>query len=374
MVTVEPNWSCRQAELYYYEFLGGEDIGTIPEDVSDHIKQCGRCRGQIDHLKDVLFESGNRFESGDADSGAAVVASLKLHFAYIGERVTCETVKPFLASLSDPDLEIGIPTPITIHLDRCEQCANDVDSIRDLHLGGKQLRRLGQIFAEKSFSALVSCSEARKAIGSVASTDFSEVEGEVLKHLCTCRWCREVLYEERQKVCNSLSEDGQSSGFGCESVSAADIFDYVIPYGIDPARDEYRKFRKSFTSHATSCPRCLAKMQRLHNTVYDIAERAESNVVTIYHIDEFTKAQALGESDDTYAGYPIRAEVVEPEEEVRTEGAVSRIDYAGALKRRMSAMNLKPLGRVAAAVAAVILIGAVLLLNTPAARAVTIDE
>ncbi|UCF42243.1 MAG: hypothetical protein JSV99_06415, partial [Planctomycetota bacterium] len=47
---------------------------------------------------------------------------------------------------------------------------------------------------------------------------------------------------------------------------------------------------------------------------------------------------------------------------------------AGALKRRMSAMNLKPLGRVAAAVAAVILIGAVLLLNTPAARAVTIDE
>ncbi|MHC4911657.1 MAG: hypothetical protein ACYTE5_01480, partial [Planctomycetota bacterium] len=107
MITVNPNSSCREAELYYYDCAGSEGLGTIPEGVNEHIKGCVRCQGQIDSLKDVLSAAGDGFESGRRS--AAVVRLLKLHFAYIGEIMGCETVKPFLPSLSDPALEIGIP-------------------------------------------------------------------------------------------------------------------------------------------------------------------------------------------------------------------------------------------------------------------------
>lgn len=264
MITVNPNSSCREAELYYYDCAGSEGLGTVPEGVNEHIKGCVRCQGQIDRLKDVLSEAGDGFES--RQGSAAVVRLLKLHFAYVGERVSCETVKPFLPSLSDPALEIGIPTPITMHLDRCRWCSEDLERIRELKLDREQLRQLCDLFA-----------------------------------------------------------DG----------------------GVEDSVPEVRK---------------------LQSVVDNIVKRPESEIVTIYQIDESAKAEAGGEADGTYAGYPIRVE------EANAAGSVSVVDFGEALKRRISAVSLRPFVRVAAAAAAVIVIGAVLLLNTPAAKALTIGE
>jgi hypothetical protein len=115
-------------------------------------------------------------------------------------------------------------------------------------------------------------------------------------------------------------------------------------------------------------------MQQLHQTIYGIAERAESEVVTIYHIDESAKAKAISEYDDLYAGFPIRVERANRGDEVNAGRSASTINFGAALKQKASAMNLKPLIKAAVAVAAVILIAVALFFNIPTAKAVAIDQ
>jgi hypothetical protein len=203
--------------------------------------------------------------------------------------------------------------------------------------------------------------------------DFGRTTAEALQHLCKCPVCRGTLYEERKKMCDSLSEYEYSPEFPCESVSATDIFDYVVPYGFDPANNQYAKFRESLTSHLRICPNCLAKMQELHKTVYGICERPESEVITVYHIDESAKAKAVSETEELYAGFPIRVDVKQ-REEVKAEQLVPAIDFAAALKQKISVKKLKPLFKTAVAAAAVILIAVVLFRNIPTARAVTLER
>jgi len=374
---IAPNYNplCVEAKLYYYDFLRDESRELIPESIVNHMEQCQHCQEQISHLKDVLSQAEAYYSSEQEQVSSTVTSILKLHFAYIGKPVTCNTVRPFLPGLLDPALEIRIPTPITAHLDNCRQCAEDLETIQKLNLDHKQLCRLSQLFAEEPGEDNVSCSQAKAAIIAVVFMALHETNEGVLKHLCTCPDCRKMLYQYRESVRKDLldSKEEQKESI-CEEVSATDIFDYAVPYGLDPADDQYAKFRESLTSHLRSCPTCLAKIQQLHDTVYGIAEQAESEVVTIYHIDKSAKAQLASESDDLYAGFPIRVEIANREDKEDVEQPLPTIDFTTALKRKVSAMNLKPLVKIGITVAAVILIGFALLLNTPTAKAVTIDQ
>jgi hypothetical protein len=372
MIAHGPKSLCEEAELYYYDFLYNDSCRLIPESIVSHIEQCLHCREQINHLKAILSQAdGLESERGRVNS--AVTTMLKLHFAYIGKPVTCNIVKPFLPTLLDQVLGIHIPTPIVTHVCDCQKCSEDLDIIRCLNLGREQLCRLSQLFADKPVGSNISCTKAQNAIPSVVSMVFSETDSKILKHFCTCPICRKLVYKERQKLCDSLPEYAPSPGFPCESASASDFFDYVIPYGIDPANDQYAKFRESFTSHVTSCPKCLAKMQELHRTIYRISERAESDVATIYHIDESAKAQADSGTEDPYADFPIRVDVKQ-REEVKAEQPVPAIDFATTLKQKISIEKLKPLLKAGAVAAAVIFIAIVLLFNIPIAKAVTLSQ
>ena len=373
MIAHNFNSLCKQAEQYYYDFLSNESQELIPEFIIDHINHCQHCHEQINQLKDVLSQVEDYIDPKQKQVSFAIVTWLKLHFAYVGKPVTCETVKPFLPSLLEPALEIRIPTPITVHLDNCQRCSEDLDMIRKLNLSRKQLRRLSQLFAEKPGEDSVSCSQAQAAVLTVASMVFCGTSEEVLKHLCICPDCRKVLYQCREKIRNE-SSNGQTErkDFPCEEVSITDIFDYTVPYGLDPASDQYAKFRQFLTSHIRTCPTCLTKMQQLHNTIYNIAERVESEVVTIYHIDESAKAEAVSKPDDIYAGFPIGVEITRHEDELEVEQPASTINITP--RQKVSAMNIKPLFKISVAAAAVILIAAALLLNMPTAKAVTLER
>lgn len=375
MIAPDHNSLCGDAKLYYYDFLHDESHELIPESIVNHIEQCQHCQEQISHFKGVLSQAEAYDGSEQEKVSSAVTVMLKLHFAYIGKPVTCKTVRPFLPGLLDPALEIRIPTPITAHLDNCPQCAEELETIRSLNLNRKQLCRFSQFLAEKPADDSVGCSQARVAILSIALMTFRETNSAVLKHLCTCPNCRKALYQYRESVrTDLLHKEKAPREFPCEEVSATDIFDYCLPYGIDPAANQYAKFRKSLTSHLSGCPVCLGKIQELHNTLYGIAERLESEVVTIYRIDKSAKAQVASESDDLYAGFPIRVEIASRKDKVDVEQPESTINFTAALKRKVSAMNLKPLVKIGVAVAAVILIGLALLLNTPTAKAITINQ
>lgn len=361
------NSLCKQAELHYYDFILDESRNSVPDFIIDHIEQCQHCRGQLNRLKSVLSQTEDQSESEQRQVGRAVTAMLKLHFAYIGEPVSCEIVRPFLPNLLEPVLEVRIPTPITAHLDNCQQCSEDLETIRKLNLNRKQLRRLSQLFADNSSAGNVGCTEAQKIIPSAVSMVFNEIDSEVLKHLCTCPDCNERLYQYREMTLRGLSRTSLvQHDFPCDKVSARDFFDYVIPYGIDIANDQYVKFRESLISHLRSCPSCLTKMQELHTTIHGICQRVESDVVTVYQIDESAKTQTVNEAEELYAGFPIKVDVKRHED---IEQPVKPIDFASA-KQEFSLKKFKHfrIGAVATA-AAVIFIAAVLLRNVSTAGA-----
>ena len=230
MIAPNPNSTCEQARPYYYGYLFGEGEKHLPAEVLAHVSQCGFCQDEVNRLKIVLAETEEHAAESTGQINSAIATNLRLHFAYIGTSVTCNTVRPSLPSLADPLLEVGVPTPITVHLDKCQQCANDLETVRRLNLTHKQLCRLGQLFAEKPSEDTISCSQAGTGILAVASMVFRETNAEVLKHLCTCPNCREVLYQYREAVRGELPQDQRAQKkFPCEAVSAADISTTVSP-------------------------------------------------------------------------------------------------------------------------------------------------
>jgi hypothetical protein len=116
---------------------------------------------------------------------------------------------------------------------------------------------------------------------------------------------------------------------------------------------------------------CPDNTQQLHNTVRNIAERAESGVVTIYHINESAEAKSDGIYDDIYAGFPIKVEVRGYENANAAKNA-DIISFASIPRRKASVVNLKIFTKIA--VAAAILIAAALLINIPVAKAISIDQ
>ncbi|MHC4413038.1 MAG: hypothetical protein ACYSW6_08740 [Planctomycetota bacterium] len=239
MIVFNDNSICEQAHAYYYDYLCEERKEYIPAGMLGHINRCQHCQAEVSRLKIVLAEG---VSTGQTNS--VIITGMRLHFAYIGALVTCKTVRPFLPSLADPALEVGVPTPVTVHLDKCQQCANDLETIRQLNLTHKQLCRLGQLFAEEASVDAVACARTRNVISLVVSMVFRKTSAEILKHLCTCPNCRELIYQRRGMVRRGLLRGKMvQNQFPCEEVSEANIFDYCFPYGIDPAADQYAKFR-----------------------------------------------------------------------------------------------------------------------------------
>lgn len=374
MIASNPNAVCEQSRTYYYDYLCGEAQEYIPAEMLNHIDKCHFCQTAVNRLKNVLSAAEEHAGKNTGQKNSVVIAGLKLHFSYIGTFVTCETTRPFLPSLADPTLEVGVPTPITVHLDKCQQCANDLETIQKLNLAHKQLCRLGQLFAGRPAEDAITCSEAQSAILAVVTMVFRETNVEVLKHLCTCPDCRELLYQHRETVHGELLRSKRiQRDFPCEAVSVTDIFDYVIPYGIDPANDQYAKFRQSLTSHASTCPACLAKMQKLHNTAYSILERKESGIVTCFKVvDDLAQASIVSSPDDVYQDWPIEVQVFDKSK----RKPVVSTDFGGSprrLKQRVSVVNLKQFIRPAVAAAAVLIV-ALLLFNGPVAKAVDLGQ
>jgi len=125
MIASESNSLCQQAEPYYYDFICAETRELIPEPIISHIKHCNDCQKQVDKLQAVLSESEEHLRLGRRGPGITVTEMLKLHFAYIHKPVTCEIARPFLPTFLDPAFEVRIPTPITVHLDKCRHCSED---------------------------------------------------------------------------------------------------------------------------------------------------------------------------------------------------------------------------------------------------------
>jgi hypothetical protein len=358
---------CEKARLYYYDYLCGESQNDIPEEILAHINQCHFCQAELDRLKIILAKTEEPATDSTSQTTSVITTNIRLHFAYTGTLVTCKMVRPFLPSLADPALEIGIPTPITVHLDKCQQCTNDLETIRQLNLTHKQLCRLGRLFAEKPAENAVSCSQVQTAVTSVGSVAFHETNAEVLKHLCTCPNCRELLYKYRQAI-HELQDQRIQQKFPCEEVSATDIFDYCFSYGINPANGQYAKFHSDFTSHVRTCPKCTAKMQGLHRTLYSILERQESGIVTHFKLRNTAQNPIANSPNDVYMDWPIEIKVLD-----KSKLEPDIITFPQKIKQRSLATTLRKF-RIPAVAAIILITFGLFFLGTPVAKAIDLGH
>jgi hypothetical protein len=364
--------SCRRAGLYYYDFLDDSKHRSIPPASLEHIQHCESCREKVSRLLAELSDVAEQPEA-EQNRASAMTTMLKLQFSYVGERVTCNTVKPFLPCLVDPALAVRIPTPITVHLDHCPQCSNDLATIRSLGLRRTQLYRLSQLFAQRPAEDDVQCSEVQATAATIMSGG-QEARQEVLNHLCVCRDCRSFFSDYVRRTQEELlSQEEEPKALACEQLSQADIFDLVVPYRFDAAGNSDAGMLQAAFSHAQSCARCLTRMRRLHETVCAMYDRAASEVATIYRMSDAAETQEAADSEDAYAGFPMQVEVIGRHEAARGRALRPRIDFRTLVRQYSSRLNLIPLMKVTAA-AAVVLMGVILLFNAPAARALSFEQ
>jgi len=375
MVTFNTEALCKEAEAHYFNFLAEGDSNIIPEHIIDHVRGCQRCRSSIEQLSSILAHTCSGPAASRAD--AALDTMLKLHFAYLGQPVTCKTVKPFFPTLLDQTLEIRIPTPIIVHLDHCQRCSEDIEKIRELNLSRGQLCRLSQMYADRPRDKYIACPKAQAAINSVVNLSLQETNADVLKHLCLCSDCRELVYETRKFAIQLLPESTEGNEESlCSQLSPSDIFDYAVPYGLDPLNDQYVKFRESLTAHLRKCPKCMRKMQDLHQTIFGILDRPESGVVTICHTIESPalETSAAEQPEDLYSGFPIRVEVSGLKDVAIKKQPTSPSIGTAAGARMFSIRRLTPLAKFGAVAATVAIVAVLFLFAMPSVKAVTLEQ
>lgn len=253
---------CREAEVYYYDFLCQEEA-MVPESARRHLAVCPICQERLCRLKDTLFEAQHHPNPADTWDGKTI-EELAGQFQLLDEHVACRAVKRFLPKLALAAPQIRIPTPVTVHVDQCSQCDKDLAAIRELNLTTPQLKRLSRFFE----------SGRGEGVSPVWSPGQAKPEG--------------------QDIFASVS---------CDNISTADIFDCVVLFDAPP--DERHG---AVVSHLRACPACTAKVQALRRTIHEILERADSDTTTVYHAQSDAEVEA-GRTADTHP-YPIEVQVL----------------------------------------------------------------
>lgn len=355
MVAFGPGISCRDAEPYYYDYLSGPQ-SEVPQEVVDHIRHCAKCETQIKRLEAAV--DGCETRDCDGHDEGDVAGALGLHFSHLGEEITCATAKPYLPMLLIPSLQIRIPTPVTVHVDHCPRCAEDLESLRGLELRPEQLARLSRLYAADGSPSHL-CRGMKAEIWAFACASFDGIDAGTLDHVCTCPRCRERVYQRREKMLAGRKPGDTIPGVGlCTEISAADLFDWVVPFGRNGGsapRDE------TIPAHLQACPECIERVQALHRRIYSIADRVDSGISTVYTAGVAGGA-GEGRVESPYYGYPIHVEVgqrdAEPEP-VRFR-PVARLREAWDY---VMSPQFRPARRAAMAMAALIVVGVLLFVD-----------
>ncbi len=329
---------CQEAQVYYYDLLCQEEA-AVPAVVRNHVSTCAACRDQMRRLSEALSE----VQSPSSATGASrdeTIETLAQQFQLLEERVSCSEAKPLLPELALASSRIRIPTPLTVHVDHCPQCAGDLAVIRELHLTADQLKRLGRFFET---GRLPSSNRGREARGA----------GDGLV----------------PAIPGSLSD--ADAGIACHNITTADLFDVVVPSGgTRCAQETTNERQKAILRHVRSCPACLEKVRTLRRTIDEIVVRADSEVVTVYHAENDAEA-AFSKAEGEYP-YSVSVEVLHRESQAARDAPATCTTSSSDLRGlRRSA---KPLATLAAVVLVMIALATLLRMTAPTATATNIGD
>jgi len=355
MVAFDGSEACSRAEAYYHDLLESGECSAVPQDVVAHVQHCSHCQYRLQRLREALLDLEREGDALQSQADRDLVGELEAQFDFLDRPLTCRQVKPFLPNLLAAETQIRIPTPVTVHVDQCPECAKDLESLRALNLSSAQLARLGRLYADSAVDGFWVCLRVQSSTTLGWSGSLEHADAKAIDHLCVCPRCRHRLYRHRQRL---LEREGAGStgpeALDCADLSDAELFDFVVPYGSFEPSEGKDRFRRC-AEHIRSCPHCLARAQQLHRTVYGILDRSDSGVVTVYRTRSKRRSEEQAES--LYGDYPVDVQVTrrEADEAVGT----------GARTRGVAA--LKPVFRMALTAAAVIPLVLVFVVSTRSA-------
>lgn len=305
---------CQEAREHYYDFLckGGQ---AVPEAIAHHIQDCPFCQEEVRRLGDAIGGSDDPSQSLAVPRDNGVVEALSREFELLGRQVRCCHARPFLPELASPSRQIRIPTPVTVHVENCPQCAKDLATVGRLRLANGQLKRLSEFF-RLSPSDDLSPDAWMPAAAALASFSFDKSRPENLNRVCCCPQSREWVHEQRAQAAAGLNPRIDRAGvLACDEISTSDLFDFVLPFGLDSKMIRRTTGRRDAVgTHVRRCRACMERVQSLHRTVYGIAERADTEIETIYRCEEQT-SEASDEKAAPPHRYPVDLCVVQNKRE-----------------------------------------------------------
>jgi hypothetical protein len=340
MVGLEGNGHCREAQLYYHDFM--EDPSSVPPSVAEHINGCDHCQAEVDRLSGILGQAVAAGNPHRSNHSRKLVAELQSHFDHMGERVTCRQVRRYLPGLLAD--RVRIPTPITVHIDQCDRCAEDLDHLRSLGLTQEQLDRLAELYSEPASADPSVCRQVKLMLADTNRPSLEDAPASLVRHIRSCPDCRERIYEARQDLLYRCQEKStQDSHAGCGRIMDTDLFGFVVPPDEDTPTDASTDNRRQVVAkHVFSCSKCLTRLQNMHRTIFGVTERAESGVATVY-TPAATEAAASEKSLPAYAAYPIEVQLTGGKPKARRTRDRNRGVMLAALKRRLRGRKLRTL-------------------------------
>jgi len=360
MVAFDGSGLCDRAEGYYHDLLEDDGSPAVPLEVVEHVRRCNHCRQRLECFRETLLAMEQEGEALQSQEDRNLVGELEAQFEFLGEPLTCARTKRFLPNLLVPGMQIRIPTPVTVHVDQCSECARDLESLRALHLGSAQLARLGRLYAEGAPHGLRVCLRVQSTSMRGRRGSLEQADAHVVDHLCVCARCRNRVYQQRQRMLEREGFTASREGIlDCIGISDGDLFDFIVPYG-NSALAEGEGRPRSCAEHILSCPRCLAKAQQLHRTVYGVMERPDSGVVTVYRTRS-NRPESVVPAESPYSEYPVDVQVIR-------RGAEELVNPNARIR---GFAKLKPVFRIALTAAAVIPVALVFIMSARSALGLT---
>jgi hypothetical protein len=369
MVAFEGSGQCRETVFYYCNFL--QDRESVPKSVAEHIESCAYCQAQVQQLRMVIGESAIVGNPHRLSHSRELITELQSHLELAGKSVTCTHVRRYLPGLLAD--RIRIPTPITVHVDQCDRCAEDIEHLRSLGLTQEQLTRLAEVYAKPVHVDLSLCRQVKLLLTHPDNARLEDFPAHLIDHIASCPQCRERTHEARQELLDEARQNPVVDPYvRCGRIMSCDIFDLVIPSAAGASEAATADRHRVVAGHVFSCPECLEKVQSMHRVIFGIAERAESGIATIYSTVGIAEP-ASKKKRHSYASYPIDVRVLGGRLKTRQRPRKTNTLIA-AFKRRLLGRRLKAYVPVSAVVIIVAALVGIYIFSSQAASGLSLGQ
>ena len=157
---------CQEAGQHYFACLE-KDWSSIPGPVLEHLNTCQYCQEQMGCLcAEIKKADGTQKSTKDL---------LPLHYHLMNKWVCCDHVKPFLPILAMDRQDISAETPVTAHIERCSDCANDFKDILHFNLSQSQLDAAARFLSGESVDVLDDQPELKSVLERIHARQASSV-------------------------------------------------------------------------------------------------------------------------------------------------------------------------------------------------------